>query len=188
MDIETLASILASIATVILAVTAIWALGQWRRELNGRAKVELARKVIHLSLKFNSAFEYVRFFATTEDEYIGRPRPDKPETPDEKHMRDQRYALFQRLEKSRQLLVELQECSWEAEAVFDESLDKFLEPYFKASREVQVAIIAAYSENIKGQSMKDYTEIIYSSGNDEIAQSVKAATDKLKTHMKRYLK
>lgn len=173
---------------VILAGVGIWALGQWRRELHGKARIELARQVVYLALKFDSAFSYARGMMGSSAEYVGRPKsPDEEESKEIAQLRDERYARFQRLEKSRQILIELQHCSWQAEAIFGESLDRLLDPYFKASNQVSIAISIHFDEDLRTRTPEN-RQIIYSDGNDETGRSVKAATNALKTNMKKYLK
>lgn len=129
-------------------VTAIVGFRQWRRELMGKEKFRIARKIAVLSLQFRDEFLRARSPLTFSGECATRQRDDN-ESPTETQLLDEWFARRKRLESLQQSLRMLRATSWEAEVVLNKDISKLLRPLEQAFTELWGAVEAYFSTQIE---------------------------------------
>jgi hypothetical protein len=213
MDLEllsALASLASAISSCVTAITVIAAtiiaycgLRQWRAELTGKSRIELARKIALLGIRFKAAFEYARNPSTFAHESEARPRePD--EDPERSGILDSRFARLGRLEPPREIRQDLEQASWEADVILGDDLAEFIQPFQQAFGRLWIAVVRYYEIHLKltgavprisptdilQREVQERTELfdtIYSVADDEFSQQISEATEALKRHLKPYL-
>jgi len=90
-DLESWASILASVATIVAAFVAIWGINSWRREHIGKRRAELAEEMLVRVLEARDAIKYIRNPVIPHGKLFHR-EPTPGETPEQKDARDWKNA------------------------------------------------------------------------------------------------
>jgi len=189
----------AFVALSALAVAIIGFIGlrQWREELTGKAKFEVARKIVTLSFQFRDEFGRARSPLTFGGEAAERPKFGG-ETEEETQLLDECFARKKRLEPLQESMRKLREASWEAEIVLSEDVGKLLQPFEHAFIELWSAIEAYFSTQLKraksGQrnsqlddGLKSQQAIIYGI-DDKPSRAVDASVTALLRKLKAYVK
>ncbi len=98
---------------IVAVVLAVRGLQQWRAELLGKAKYDLARTIVVLAYKFQDQLAYVRDPFTYTNESAGRVRGEN-ETQTERGIRDEAYARGQGTLILQETTRNLRAARWEA--------------------------------------------------------------------------
>jgi hypothetical protein len=175
-------------ATLFLAIAAIFGLRQWRTQLIGTGKYEIARRLALLSLQFRDEFIQARNPMTFSFEYPDRPKGESDTNGEIQKINDQYYVRQKRLEPLRETLNKMKAASWEAEIILGEDIQQYITPFDDIFKELFSAILVYFSrrqtdaERTKfmrpedglrdmSQETKDETQklwrIIYFSGSDD---------------------
>ncbi len=196
---QDVSNILVGLSAVVVAIAAIIGLRQWRAELTGRTKFEIARKIALLAYQFRDEFHAARTTFTYAGESAGRPRKEG-ETREESNRLDERYARFARLNRPQDTLRKLREATWEAEIILSKEIAQQIQPFEGAFQELAVAMETHFSYQMdfaRGRIRADQVEpaelwrlttLVYGgSETDALRDSVNTAVATLTTQLKQYL-
>ncbi len=193
--------VIVSVSAVAVAVFAWLGLQTWRKELIGRARFETARNMAHMGFLLRSSFAHVRYNPTYTYEWADRvPRED--ETDAESEVLNEQHARTKRGNLLVDSLNKIFEVQWEAEILFDEtsaqSVRDAVESYSKSYAELSTAVAEYFDARLKeaksGKLLKDQDwlkelrHVIYQIPDDEFAQKVSEATEKLSSAAKQYVR
>lgn len=197
-----LASDVAIIASAaVIAVAAILGVRTWRRELTGKAKFEVAKKVMFLSRKFAVDFQNARSPFTSLGEFQDRPRQQN-ETAAVSQVLDEWYARSRRLRALIEDLQKFQEAHWEAESILNEAtsehitqtLDVHRKSYAKLSSAISTYFAVRQDEADSSSQYQDQDflhglhKVIYLVGTDSLTEKVDEATATLGSALRVYVK
>ena len=140
---EYFSDIIIAISALLVAFFAWLGLKTWRRQLIGKEKFEIARRIMHVGFEVRSKFEWIRNPFTNSNEWTDRV-PQPTETEPEKDVLNEWHAKSKRLELLRESINQLIEVKWEAEILFDdkdvlsvkESVQSLIDNYAKISSAV----------------------------------------------------
>jgi hypothetical protein len=119
-------NIIASVSTVIAAISVIYGVGAWRREHVGRRRIELAEEVLALFYEARDAIAFIRSPMGYTGEGSTRERGDD-ETEDERRILDNAYVVFERYKKTHEVFNKIESLKYRFVVQFGEtSLDHFL--------------------------------------------------------------
>lgn len=197
--VSVLSDCLVGLSALILACIGIIGLTQWRTELTGKTKFEVARKMALLAFQFRDEFRQARNPFTFPGESADRQRNDS-ETREEAQVLDEYFARRKRLRPLQETLKNLHAASWEAEVILDENIGKLIRPVEGAFKELFAAIEVYFQMQLEGVRggrrhpepdhvwLQSQFEQVYGTGDDEVSQSIDAAVnalvEALKTHTK----
>jgi hypothetical protein len=176
------------LASIVIAAVAIYGVSQWRREMRGRARFDVAKKMAYEAFSFRDHYNRARGLFTHYSESADReklPEEEKEET----HWRDEHYARRRRIQPLQEALRNLYQSSWEAGIIFDECLTGLIQPFEDKFMELLVAIDTYFSRYIertsKGQTVsiedhpliqKDF-KVIYGTADDDFSKEVDTITN-----------
>ena len=194
-----LISMISNVLIGAAAVAGIIGLRQWRRELIGKTKFEIAHKIALLALQAQNEFSKARNPLTLGYESAERPKHDN-ETPEIKDVRDEHFARIMRLKPLSETLTKLEEASWEAELLLDGDIEASVEPLSTGYKKLYASIqshfrarerLAERRSTIMGADeawADNLTLIIYGTGDDEFSKPINNAITDLKSKLKQYLR
>ena len=192
-----LVSIISDACVSIAAIAAIAGLWQWRRELVGKAKYELAHKIILLALEFRGELKLSRSVFLHPNESSGRFK-SVDENPFEALILDEYYARLSRLKPVESILNKLQEASWEAETILSLDDSNLVQPFEEIYNELKVSIFHYFDEKIiqsraqyigiDPKKMEEYLSTFKESENDSFSRKVDQVISSLKGKYRRYIK
>jgi len=199
--ISTVKDVMLGISAIGITVFAWIGLKTWRKELTGKAKLETARNLMRLSLKFQANLEGVRFPITQYFEYANRTKQDG-ESASESSVLNEWYAKANRINAVFENLTEIVEVQWEAEVLFNESSVQSIEKAVKSYRESYADLssaIASYFEIIYDEArtgnpynnqewLRELRKTISSDSIDDFSMKVDDATNKLSSSLKKYMR
>jgi hypothetical protein len=87
-----LSNICVGVSAIVVAGVSVYGIWQWQRELKGRSKFEIAKKMTLLAFQFQDELRTARSPATFLGESAERKKGDN-ETPGERHTRDEHFAV-----------------------------------------------------------------------------------------------
>jgi len=194
-----LISIISDILVGAAAIMAIIGLQQWRVELLGKTRFELARKMVLLAQEFRDKLFYARNPATFGGEAKQRVIQEN-EKPEESIILNEHYTRLQRLQGLQETLRHLHEASWEAEIILKPEHAELIKPFEEIYSSLLTAINKFYSfelirvrnpaTNVSLISEKEKErlhETIDCIGEDTISKNTDSAIEKLKVNLKKYL-
>lgn len=98
--------VLQNVSVIIAALTAIWGISAWRRELRGKKEHDLAEEVLALFYEARDAIRAIRSVGGFGEE--GKTRQASPEeTPDEKQALDRAYVAVERYNTRKEVFNKL---------------------------------------------------------------------------------
>jgi hypothetical protein len=185
-DLISLASeIVVGFSAAIVAIVAILGLTQWRKELQGKARFEAARKLAYLAYQFRDQYKSARGMLTSASESSGRYRHQDENVSEAQH-RDEYFARINRLRLLQETLKEINQVCWEAEVLFGRDIGGLIKPFEELFTMLHSAIEMYFGRHIE-RSMKGVSvpqsdsawldekfKIIYGHGEDAISKSVDA--------------
>lgn len=183
-----LASMLSNIMLGIAAIVGIIGLRQWRSELIGKTKFDIARKMMGLAYKFRDEFAAARR-PVFPGYSAGRIRQEG-ETPEQRALLDEEYARKSRLSPLAEIFQQLREESWQAEIIFrSEEIQSYITPFEERYKEFHYALHSYYYKKFGGEGRDTTGEwlIINSGEEDEISKSIDASVNGLSKYMKKHL-
>lgn len=204
--ISVLSDLFVGLSAVGVAILACWGLKQWRVELEGKVRFEIARRMVSLAFQFRDEFKRARsgekFFGKSSERQKG-----DDETPEKARLLNKHFRRRKGLEPLQETLRKLYESAWETEAITDENVSKFIEPLENTYKRLDRAVTIYFSTKLKLQSerqenqveytfrdfiiesdeLESYRSIIYSSDDDEMSQSVDAAVNTLAEELKKLI-
>jgi hypothetical protein len=192
-----ISEIIVGISAIAVAVFAFIGLRQWKIQLTGRTKFEVARKMAILAFEFRDEYKRVRSPMTLPGESSERQVAES-ETLEETNLLNEYFARRNRLRPLQDTLRKLYETSWEAEIILDKDIGKFIKPLEKAFSELYASIesyFGAEHSRINRQVptgrkedwLENHFNRIYGHDHDDIAiaidASIQSLVDKLKTYL-----
>ena len=193
--------IIVALSAAFVAAMAFLGLNRWRKELGGKAKFELARNIMLLSLKVEANFQWARNPGNVAWESTERKRKDN-ESQEEAQLLDQWYARVRRLQPLSENLQRLQELGWEAEVLLAAESGKQVSEAIKVFRECWAGLSTAIEEyfaerhgeivkrtDFRDQDwLKELRKEIYGTKDDEISEKVSGAKELLANTLRVYVK
>jgi len=190
-----------ALSAAFVAAMAFIGLNRWRKELGGKAKFELARGIMLLSLKVEANFKRARHPVSISWESTQRKRKDD-ESQQETELLDAWYARVQRLQPLSENLQRIQELAWEAEVLLDtesgrqvsEAIEVFMDCYAGLATAIDEYFAARHEEIIKHNNFQDQDWLrglmkeIYGRKDDTITKKVTGAKELLASTLKQYVK
>jgi hypothetical protein len=105
-EIKMILEIVNTIAIIIASVVAIYGINAWRKEFQGKRKIELAEEILSLFYEARDAISAIRSPFGFQGEGSTR-KPQEGETPQEKQARDNAYVVYERLDKRKEVFNKL---------------------------------------------------------------------------------
>jgi len=130
--------IINTLAIVIASIVAICGISAWRREFQGKRKIELAEDVLSLFYEAKDAIRAIRNPLGFQGEGTTR-KPEENETPMQKEARDRVYFIYERFEKRQEIFNKLHSKRYQFKARFGPEKDKPFEDLKDIIIEIQVA-------------------------------------------------
>jgi hypothetical protein len=192
-----ISEIIVGISAIGVAVFAFIGLQQWKIQLTGRTKFEVARKMAVLAFEFRDEYKRARSPMTLSGESSERQVAES-ETLEETNLLNEYFAHRNRLRPLQDTLRKLYETSWEAEIILDKDIGKFIKPLEKAFSELYASIESYFgaehsriNRHVPTGRKEDWLENhfnrIYGHDHDDIAiaidASIQSLVDKLKTYL-----
>jgi hypothetical protein len=193
-----LVSMLSDILLGVAAIVGIWGLWEWRRELIGKTKFDVARRLTLLALQFRDEFHGARRVFTLAGESAER-EVGTAEHPSETRVADEYFSRSRRLLLLQETLRKLLEAGWEAEIILSEENADLVRPFDDAFRELFVAMGYFFEEEMRlakggsptGPSAEKHRElrkVIYGLSDDPTGKTVDETVDRLKKRMRKYVR
>jgi len=195
---KTFSDIAVGVSAILVVVFGVLGFRQWKRELKGRSRFELARRIALNASDFRERFHYARDPCTSPLEYAGRrKKPD--EDPRATPILDEWYARAKRLEAVDNTWKILHEASWEASVLLDPDVTALFKPIEDSFRALSVSISAHFHSGLrmaKDEPLTDraiarseeHCDRVYGSPEDAIGINVDKAVDKLRERIRKYVR
>lgn len=193
-----LVSMISDASVAIAAIAGIASISQWRREMTGKSKFELAKKIMTTIFKVQKHFDEARHRFPLEDSSKTRNKsPNK--SVEVSKIRDEYHARLLHLKPLEESLNELREYSWEASLILDKNFESYTEPYFQLYRKLVSSIYGWFvaqesqangntSQNIEEfQKSKELALVVYGVKGDEFSTEVSKTTANLRKIMRKLL-
>lgn len=198
-------TVITGLATVVLVITAFLGVRQWRIQLTGTNKYDIARRLALLGLQFRDEFSQARSPLTFAQESADRSRREG-ETRDEAQINDEYYARRMRLKTPTETLQKMRATAWEAEILLGKDAQELVGPFEEALQDLISAIEMHFyyrHEDLKRsrtgiiielpddekKKRNEFWRIVYRGGeNDELSLKVNEATQYLKTYLQTFIK
>jgi len=195
--ISVISDMFVGISALTVAVLGIVGLYQWKRELTGKIKIDVARAMAKKALQFRDEAKSTRSPFTFSGESAERER-DENESLDKTHLLDEFYARRNRLILLQETLRELYELSWEAEILIDGKIANHLVPLEKIFRELFASTEAYFQTNLERvdrakpadpeEWIMEHYQRIYGTSDDDFSKSIDAAVNNLNEELKAIIK
>jgi hypothetical protein len=189
--------ILVGLSAIVVAILGIVGLRQWKAELKGKTKFDLARQLAKTAMQYRDEVKRARNPFTYPGESIERKKGED-ESREETQTLDENFARRNRLVPLQKSLGILYELGWEAEVLLDEQVSEHITQLENVFRDLYAAIDAYFGMSIRNLSRRQpigdeewlqrQFQIIYGPADDEFSQAlddlVNDFTKKLKNYMK----
>lgn len=197
-----LTDIISNLAVAIAAIFGIVGLWQWRNELIGKIKFEVARKMMLLALQFRDEYGLARSPITYVGESAERKKDDS-ETQNVSRILDEYYAHSRRLIPLQDTLRKFYEVSWEAEVILSEKDAKLVQLFEKLFKDLYITIEMFFemqldqaknsafdtsANDVNFEQMKNWRHIIYGLRDDELSKLSNEAANTVKRQLKKYIR
>jgi hypothetical protein len=181
--ISVMSDIIVGLSAILVSIAAVVGLTQWRSELKGKARLDVARRLTILAYQFRDQYLSARSMVTFGQESLEREVLPS-ETANEARYRNEYFARMNRLRLLQGTMRELQQAAWEAEVVFETDVEGLVNPLAKSFNDLWVALDTYFGHHIErariGSSpdasdagwLREYHRTIYGHAEDEHAKSV----------------
>jgi hypothetical protein len=204
MTIEQISSLISIISNIILAISAIVVsilgfigLQQWKRELNGKSKYEIARELAKLAFKYRDSYNSARNLFTYSEESTDRKKDEK-ETEQIRFDLDEQYSRGKRVEQLYQIVSQIHEVGWEASILLDEKVTNYIKPIEETYRELLIAFRSYFRTQLMlargtinpmeiDENHQKRNDIIYGTPDDEFGEKANIAVNTLVNELKKYI-
>jgi hypothetical protein len=185
-QIKLILEIISTSAIVAASIVAIYGINAWRKEFQGKRKIELAEEVLALFYEAKDAVSAIR----NPLGYVGEGSSRKPqegETPRQKEARDRTYVVYERYDKRKEVFNKLHSLRYQFMARFGVKEGKPFEDLRHILIEIQVAAnmlaeiwsLDRRSEDTEKQR-REHESIIWEHGRDD---SIKIRLEKIISDM-----
>lgn len=197
---SSIGTLLAGIGTVGLMFLAVGGLRQWRAQLVGTSRYEIARKLAHFAVRWRSEMAQARSPLTLGHESMNRQR-GSGESPEEAQIHDEYYARSERLKPVFDTMRNLESAGWEAEVILGPvvrqqiaeiekvvtdyawTMAYYFEDRLSALHNPREQLTPAQEEEAKISYRK-----VYGGGtNDPLAADINRAVDGLLTYLRQFI-
>jgi hypothetical protein len=197
--ISALGTFASGLGTVVLVGLALKGLNQWRAQLQGTTRYDLARRLAMLTLQFENEFSQARSPFTFPSESAGRPKVEG-ESESIAGTNNEYYARLQRLKPLSETMQKLTEAGWEAEIILGEDAPQFIQPFEECYRELAVGIRAHFenerrhagrsqlSEAVYARQEELSNKVYYSGTGDTLSKKTHDATLAMKRYVQQFIK
>jgi hypothetical protein len=196
--ISVLSNIFVGLSALAVAIIGFVGLRQWRAELTGRTKFEIARKIAVLAFQYRDEYKRARNPFTFPGEWSERQKAEN-ETIEESSVLDEYFARRKRLSPLQEILRQMYEVSWEAEVLLDKNIGKSITPFEDSFKELFTSTEAYFHtlynqvKRKQGRDMNDewlqnHYEVVYGTAEDQISKTVDIAANALVEKLKGYIK
>lgn len=169
--------ILSALSIIVASLVAIYSINAWRREFQGKRKIELAEEVLALFYEARDAIGAIRNPFGFQGEGSTR-KPEDNETPEQKNARDRAYSVYERFQKHKEIFSKLHSMRYQLMARFGKESGKPFDDIRKIVIEITVSadMLAelwcerSYSEEkerLVASEIKEHTSIIWHSGTKD---------------------
>ncbi len=193
--------VVVALAALIAAIVAFRGVKQWRKELTGKAKFEIARKMALLGFQFQERFRQARGPITFAGESAERIKSED-ETPQERVALDEHFARQARLRPLGEILEELRSVNWEAKIILRQDFQEEIKPLEKSFRELFATVQSYFSIQLRSGKrsstdlnrrsdekwMESLHNIIYARPDDELSATVDNAVSELTGDLSKHLR
>lgn len=196
--ISVLSNALVGLSALAVAIIGLIGLRQWRAELTGKTKFDIARKMAILAFQYRDEYKRARNPFTFSGESSERQKAEN-ETADETNILDEYFARKKRIAPLQETLRQLYEASWEAEILLDKNISKAISPLEDSFKELFASMETYFHtrynqakhkqgyDNTEGV-LQNHFKIVYGTADDEISKIIDVATNALVGKLKSYIK
>jgi hypothetical protein len=171
------------VANVLLSCAVIYGFKQWRAQLKGTTKYQIARKLVSLAFQFQVEFNSARL-QRADPEELNESEKSRP-------FKDIEYDVRRRrLVPLRETLIELQATNWEAKSLLEDTseLIGLFERFYKQLSDAIEVYFHPTAATI-GVPLDYLFPIVYATDNkDQLSSDLQDAVVKLADQMQKYLK
>lgn len=168
-----IASVVNTLAIVTASIVAICGINAWKKEFQGKRKIELAEEVLALFYEARDAIGAIRNPFGYQGEGSTR-KPQGNEPPEQKNARDRAYVVYERYQKRQKVFNKLHSKRYQFMARFGNEKAKpfedlrmiVIEIQISASRLAEIWSEPAFGEEDK-KERKEHESIIWSVGKDD---------------------
>jgi hypothetical protein len=187
-----------ALSAIFVAGSAVYGVRQWKIELRGRARHELAIKAGVLALQFKQEFAVARGPYSSRDEAKDRIA-ELDESPGLAAVLDESHIRFKRLMRTSESLKALNRAGWEA-TVLGIDIENHIEELNRVYGSLYSDLLVFFEEKVRqvkqgpsaplGLPHEELYELrtrIYHPGGDELSQQVDTAVNEIKSCLKKYI-
>ncbi len=187
-------SMLSATLVGVAAIVGVAGLWKWRSETIGKARFQVARNMIRLTLQFRAEFKSARNPLTLPHEWADRKRDDN-ESPAEGNVLNEFFARGKRLERLSETILKLNELGWEVEVVLSEHDAKLIQPFIDSYMKLKVSFDSYFRERyqqaknnpVDPSYILSVEKKVYGSDEDDMSRAVDHAVDATKKQLKKYI-
>ena len=181
------------LSALIVAVVSLLGLRQWRAELKGRAKFDLARQLSKTAIQFRNEARRVRDPVIYPQEKRERSKQASEERERLIQLLDEYFVRRNRLEPLQSSLERLNELGREAEVLLEEQIGEQIAAVNKWYKDLESAIDIYFRALIRGRSfegndLQEQRQIVYGTEDDEHTQRLYEIIGDLIKTLKHYMK
>ena len=195
-DVVKIASdICVGISALIVAIVGILGLRQWKAELKGRTKFELARQLAKAAIQFRDEVNRARDPVIYPEEQRQRSKQVSGERERLIQLLDEYFVRRKRLVLLRSSLEKLNELGREAEVILEERVGEQVAAVNECYNDLQSAVDKYFQALIHapGHRLEDndwlqaQRKVVYGSGDDDYTQRLHKIIRDLTDTLKRYM-
>jgi hypothetical protein len=191
----------AGLGTIALSVLAFFGVKQWRAQMTGTSKYELARQLGHLAVRFQDELRQARGAMTFYYESEDRPREEN-ESRQLANVLDESFARRKRLKPVRETLQQMQAVGWEAEVILGSEVREHIEGFQRIISRLALSTHVYFESRLRSARGEETLQTdeerkifqgawkdVYGGGSgDELAAEAKVATEALLRYLQQYIK
>jgi len=182
-----ISDVVVGLSALVVSIAAVLGLFQWRSELKGKARLDMARRLALLAYQFRDQYMSARSMITFFQESSDREKLPS-ETKSETDYRNEYYARINRVRLLQETMRELYQAAWEAEVIFNKNVEALIKPLANSFNELWIAVDTYFSRYIERASkevtvdasdlswLEKYQRTIYGHADDDhtklVAESV----------------
>ena len=147
--VQVIADLTVTLTGLVIAIVAVCGISQWRRELQGKARFDVVRRLTYSALEFRDRYKRARSMWTDPSESaVRQAHPDESQA--ETRHRNEYSARFRRLEPLQETLRNMYQAKWEGQIILgDHDLEGMIKPFEKAFNDLYFAVGTYFSRYIE---------------------------------------
>lgn len=195
--ISVLKDVCIGLSALVVAIIAFVGLNQWKKEMTGRTRYEIVRKMAFFAIEFRDKYKRARSYSTLFDSTFDRIKGEN-ETLQEANLHDHYFAYRKRLEILQETLSKLYEASWEAETILDIDIGELVLPLEKGFSQLYISNESYFQRqlymlrrtnnvDVDDELISSHYDVIYGTPNDNYSKKLDKATKALVDRLKTFL-